>query len=289
MVGFHEILPEIAKRLQVPANRISASMVHGGSTNQCYQVKANAHTFFCKINNTHAYPGMFQAEKTGLETIAATNTVRVPGCLQIIEAGNVQCLLLEWIERQPPTEKFWTAFGESLAKLHSVTHSFPGFDSDNYMGSLRQHNQSKNSWSEFFVEQRLMVQVRLAESMKLLDASNLNSFERLYKKIDQLMPEEPNVLLHGDLWSGNFISDRSGQAVIFDPAIYYGLRHVDLAMTTLFGGFDDDFYRAYQYHWPLPTSCDKLWQVLNLYPLLVHLNLFGSSYRSPILNVLKHF
>ena len=241
-------------------------MVHGGSINQCYQLEAGAQTFFCKVNNSHAYPGMFQAEKIGLETIAATNTVRVPGCMHIIETGNLQCLLLEWIERKHPVAKFWQGFGESLAKLHSVTRPLPGFDSDNYMGSLRQLNQSKTSWSEFFVEQRLRVQVRLAESLKLLDASDLNSFERLYKKIDQLMPDEPNVLLHGDLWSGNFFSDPSGQAVIFDPAVYYGLRHVDLAMTTLFGGFDDDFYQAYQYYSPLPPGYEKLWEVLNLYP-----------------------
>jgi len=97
------------------------------------------------------------------------------------------------------------------------------------------------------------------------------------------------VLLHGDLWSGNFMCDVHDQPVIFDPAVYYGSRHMDLAMTTLFGGFHESFYQAYAYYAPLPANYILLWEVLNLYPLLVHLNLFGIGYRRPILNVLKHF
>ena len=173
--------------------------------------------------------------------------------------------------------------------MHATAHEFPGFESDNYMGSLSQPNQFKNNWSEFFVEQRLRVQVSVALNNKLLDKADLRSFERLYRQIDQLMPDEPNVLLHGDLWSGNFLCDNVNEPVIFDPAVYYGLRHVDLAMTTLFGGFHSDFYEAYAYYAPLPSDYEVLWEVLNLYPLLIHLNLFGPSYRRPILNVLKHF
>ncbi|HSB93491.1 MAG TPA: fructosamine kinase family protein, partial [Flavitalea sp.] len=245
--------------------------------------------FFCKINNSKFYPGMFHAERAGLATLAATNTVRVPACRDLVETGDLQCLLLEWIEQRKATSTFWRTFGESLAMMHSKTGSSAGFEADNYMGSLPQSNQSKKNWPEFFVEQRLQVQVRLAAENKLLEKSDIHSFERLYKKVHELMPDEPNVLLHGDLWSGNFLCDQEEQAVLFDPAVYYGLRHVDLAMTTLFGGFDGDFYEAYRYHSPLPSDYEPLWKVLNLYPLLIHLNLFGSSYRRPILDVLKHF
>jgi protein-ribulosamine 3-kinase len=289
MDAFSEILPAIAERLQTPTNQISATMVHGGSINKCFQVEAGADRYFCKVNSRKVYPGMFQAERIGLMMIAETNTVKVPACRHIIETDNLQCLLLEWIDRKEPSRNFWHSFGKSLAGMHATTRALPGFDSDNYMGSLTQANQSQNTWSEFFVEKRLRVQVSLAEKNKLLDKTDLDAFERLYRQIDRLMPSEPNVLLHGDLWSGNFFCDSFDQPVIFDPAVYYGLRHVDLAMTTLFGGFHNDFYEAYTYYSPLSGDYEKLWEVLNLYPLLIHLNLFGSSYRRPILNVLKHF
>jgi fructosamine-3-kinase len=286
---FSEILPAIAEHVQTPTNQISAKAVHGGSINECFRVEAGADSYFCKINSRKVYPGMFQAERIGLKIIAESNSVKVPACRHIIETDHLQCLLLEWIEHKQPSTNFWHSFGKSLAAMHATTHSLPGFDSDNYMGSLKQVNQSNNAWSEFFVEKRLMIQVSLAEKNKLLDNTDLDAFERLYRQIDQMMPGEPNVLLHGDLWSGNFLCDNFDQPVIFDPAVYFGLRHVDLAMTMLFGGFHNDFYEAYAYYSPLPSNYKQLWEVLNLYPLLIHLNLFGSSYRRPILNVLKHF
>ena len=289
MDAFYAILPSIAERLHTSTNRISAKRVHGGSISECFQVESNGQTYFCKVNSRNAYPGMLEAERIGLKAIAATNTVKVPAFRDIIETNDLQCLLLEWIDRKQPSSNFWQSFGKSLAAMHATAHEFPGFESDNYMGSLSQPNQFKNNWSEFFVEQRLRVQVSVALNNKLLDKADLRSFERLYRQIDQLMPDEPNVLLHGDLWSGNFLCDNVNEPVIFDPAVYYGLRHVDLAMTTLFGGFHSDFYEAYAYYAPLPSDYEVLWEVLNLYPLLIHLNLFGPSYRRPILNVLKHF
>jgi protein-ribulosamine 3-kinase len=283
------LMPLIAERLQVSENRVIATPVHGGSINQCYKLQAGGERIFCKVNSSANFPDMFKDEQIGLDTIAAADSIRVPGCIGHIEQYHHQCLLLEWVDSKYPSESFWKSFGQALAELHSTKQAAAGFHSDNYIGSLRQYNQSCDSWCAFFIHQRLEVQVRLAAENKLLHGSDIDAFSRLYQQIEKLMPDEPNVLLHGDLWSGNFMSDTTGQAVIFDPAVYYGLRHVDLAMTTLFGGFDDSFYEAYRYYSPLPLDFQQIWEVLNLYPLLVHLNLFGSFYRKPIVNVLKHF
>jgi protein-ribulosamine 3-kinase len=289
MNALASLISLMADRFGISTNTISARKVYGGSINQCYQVTAGKKNYFCKINSRQSFPGMFEAERIGLDVIADTKSIRVPAVIDMIDTDAQQFLILEWIEPKTHSPKFWTLFGESLAKMHEVRQLQPGFSSDNYIGSLRQFNTPKESWVSFFIEQRLQVQVRMARNNNLLDKVDLVRFDRLYEQLDQLLPEEPDVLLHGDLWSGNFMCDVADQPVIFDPAVYYGSRHIDLAMTTLFGGFDQAFYKAYQYNSPLPSNYQEVWALMNLYPLLVHLNLFGAAYRSRILNVLKHF
>ncbi len=157
------------------------------------------------------------------------------------------------------------------------------------MGSLPQYNDPAAEWPGFFIRQRLEPQVRLAFGKFLLDKAALRSFESLCREIPAIFPPEPPALLHGDLWSGNFLFGQEGQPVLIDPAVYYGHRSMDLAMTGLFGGFDEEFYASYHYHYPLPSNYKEQWPVANLYPLLIHLNLFGAGYLGEIIETLKRF
>ncbi|MEJ0102180.1 MAG: fructosamine kinase family protein [Bacteroidota bacterium] len=157
------------------------------------------------------------------------------------------------------------------------------------MGALHQNNAYSENWNDFFVHQRLQPQTRIAIDKGLLPQKTIHQFDVLYKKLNSIFNKENASLLHGDLWSGNFMCDDQSQPFLIDPAVYFGHRNMDLAMTTLFGGFDKSFYESYQYHFPLPGNYREQWDVCNLYPLLIHLNLFGSSYLYDIETILKKF
>ena len=260
-----------------------------GSINHTYHITAGKETFFCKINEAAAFPGMFEAEKKGLELLAQLSEIRTPQVIATGVSGNSQVLILEWIEQGLQTETFWTRFGEELAALHQIQGAQFGLAIDNYMGALPQSNQLTDNWIVFFIQQRLQPQVKMAINRQLLEPVHLNHFERLYQQLGNIFSQEPAVLLHGDLWSGNFLCDDTGKPVLIDPAVYYGHRNMDLAMTTLFGGFDGLFYDSYHYNFPLPANYQQQWAVCNLYPLLIHLNLFGKSYLADILHTIRRY
>jgi protein-ribulosamine 3-kinase len=276
--------------------------VGGGSINEAYQVSTkNNRRWFCKFNQAAGFPGLFAKEARGLALLGRLGGLRVPAVIACETMGGQQVLVLEWIDQdlKPPPTDFWRLFGEQLAQLHRFTQPRPGLEENNYMGALPQDNSPVPSgqhappntpWSEFFIQRRLQPQVRLAADHGLLDPAALRHFERLYPALPGIFgEEEPPSLLHGDLWSGNFLCDNSGQPVLIDPAVYYGHRSMDLAMTTLFGGFEPAFYESYGYHYPLPPNYREQWAIANLYPLLIHLNLFGKSYQGNILHTIQSF
>jgi fructosamine-3-kinase len=187
-------------------------------------------------------------------------------------------ILMEFISSSEPSCRFFGDFGQRLARLHRNQIELYGLDYNNYMGSLHQNNCFHSGWVDFFIEERLDKQVQLAVNKGLLAETAMKQFDRFYTRLDELLVEEPPCLVHGDLWCGNFIVSEKGEACLIDPAVYYGNREVDLAMSTLFGGFSPDFYNAYNEEYPLiPGWKDRL-ELYNLYPLLIHLNLFGSGY-----------
>jgi fructosamine-3-kinase len=294
--------PSIQKYLnQFFSQRFSSKMgslqlqsIGGGSINETYRVKFNGNrNFFLKLNSIARYPGLFQKEKDGLEFLANQNIINVPSVIVFGEVDNSQLLLLEWIEGGIKTEKFWKLFGEQLAALHRQTwmnkngNVLFGLDEDNFMGSLVQHNDPNQDWNEFFVNARLQPQIKLAKENHLLDKTHLAAFEKLFARLTDIFTPEPSALLHGDLWSGNFMCNEKSEPVLIDPAVYFGHRSMDLAMTTLFGGFDKIFYEAYDYHFPFPKNYREQWEICNLYPLLIHLNLFGSGYLGQVDAVLR--
>jgi fructosamine-3-kinase len=224
-----------------------------------------------------------------LELIAKQNTIKAPEVINYFTFANHQVLLLEWIESGTKTTEFWKRFGEQLAQLHSVNNQEFGLHEDNYMGSVKQINKWKINWVDFFRENRLEPLVIECVNQHLLTKKHQQQFENVYQKLFELFPEETPSLVHGDLWSGNFMCNAHAQPVLIDPAVYYGHRSVDLAMTTLFGGFDKGFYDSYNYNFPFPKNYKEQWEICNLYPLLIHLLLFGRSYLPQIQKTLNGF
>jgi fructosamine-3-kinase len=160
---------------------------------------------------------------------------------------------------------------------------------NNYIGSLNQKNDYCDTWSEFYATQRIMPLIRLAFDQHKCTKEDVALTESLCKRLYTLFPEEKPVLIHGDLWSGNFMSDADGQPVIYDPAVYYGSREMDVAMSLLFAGFDKSFYEYYNDAFPLESNWKGRIQLCQLYPLLVHLNLFGGHYYYSVMDVIKKY
>lgn len=268
---------------------LSSSPLGGGSINEVYVLKTTIGHFCLKFNRSNAFPKMFETEAHGLELLSRARVIRIPKVIFHDKLADHSFILLEFIHSTPRVKRFFQDFGRSLACLHRNKSELYGLDYNNYMGSLSQNNCYHSDWIDFFVEERLDKQVKLAMRNGLLDAPGEKLFEKLYLRLYDLLPEEPPCLVHGDLWSGNFIVSDEGTACLIDPAVYYGNREVDLAMSTLFGGFSPDFYDSYNEEYPLIPGWKERFDLYNLYPLLIHLNLFGSSYLGSVLSILRRF
>jgi len=250
----------VSEKLGLPISSFQFHTVGSGSINESCRITINHHIqFFLKLNSATKYPRLFKKEKNGLEFIGKQKIIHVPDVIACDETSNYQILLLEWIEEGIQTEKFWDQFGEQLAKLHRITNPHFGFPEDNYMGALPQQNKMHESWIEFFCHHRLEPQIKFAEEKHLLQAKQLSLFENLYDRLQDIFNAERPALLHGDLWSGNYMCNENSEPVLIDPAVYFGHRSMDLAMTTLFGGFDKVFYESYNYYFAFPKNYREQW------------------------------
>lgn len=232
---------------------------------------------------------MFEKEKNGLELLASKKIIRVPLVIGTFTENDQQVLLLEWIEQGIKSDRFWTLFGEQLATLHRIPCTHAGLNEDNYMGALSQSNRPLPDWIGFFIHQRLEPQIQLALDKNLLERRHHKQFEKLYNALPGIFPSGNLSLLHGDLWSGNFLCDQDSSPVLIDPAVYQGHCAMDVGMTTLFGGFDALFYESYSRQLPFPSNYLQQWEICNLYPLLIHLNLFGRGYLQSILSTIQYY
>lgn len=234
----------------------------------------------CFMKTTCSAPDVFEKEAKGLLEIRKASCIRVPDVLFVDQ----DCLLLEQIHIGEQGFDFFTNFGRQLARLHQYGALRFGFPQDNYIGNTPQINTCNKveavSWCDFYYNKRLLYQYKLAEEKGLVGPELKNGFILLENRIEEILEgsEEKPALLHGDLWSGNFLCDSQSQVCLIDPAVYYGHREAEMAMTRLFGGFDSSFYSSYQKTYPLPEGYDYRQNIYMLYHVLNHLNLFGNNY-----------
>lgn len=267
----------------------SIQHVDGGSINETFKVSIGNKIVFVKRNEAKKYPQLFGIEARGLQLIEQTSCIKTPQVLLSKIIVDKQFLVLEYIEPGVRAKSFWIDFGTALAKLHKNTNKHFGLDHDNYIGSLRQSNLKHDGWVEFFILCRLEPQIKMVRDAGRIGQSCIRCFDSLFNKLRNIFPEERPALLHGDLWSGNFMIGRKGDPVLIDPAVYYGHREIDLAMTKLFGGFESEFYHSYNREFILEKGWEARVEICNLYPLMVHVNLFGGSYSEQVEDILRQF
>ena len=266
---------------------LSISHQSGGCVSNAATIFTRGDSFFIKWGNSAPGKRMFDAEQKGLSVLIDQSALKVPEVIDWGEVDNIYYILMENVQVVAPTAGFWENLGNGLAQLHRRANDKHGLDHDNFIGKLLQVNDFMESWHHFFVEKRLEPQVNLALERGRIDLKVAKAFHEFYKKIPELIPQLEPSLLHGDLWSGNILSSNSDGAWIIDPAIYYGSREIELAFTRLFGGFDQRFYNVYEEVFPLSPGFDGRTAIYNLYPLLVHLNMFGTAYLNGIVRTLK--
>lgn len=265
--------------------------IGGGCINRTSMIElSNGQQLFLKENSA-GHTGLFRAEFAGLEALGAAAGPRVPKPVYLFENNTIQLLFMEYIPRGNKSSSFFSDLGRSLAELHkSNTGNNYGFHMNNHIGETPQINDTTPDWIDFFAKYRLEFQVRLAEKRGLAGKSIVSQVYKMIKKLPDLLriPEAP-ALIHGDLWGGNIMADQSGEPVIIDPAVYYGDREADIAMTELFGGFSDTFYRSYNETYPLEPGYPQRRDIYNLYHMLNHLNIFGRSYESSVTSILGRY
>jgi protein-ribulosamine 3-kinase len=247
-------------------------------------VTESGQTFFLKTNH-QAPADMFEREAQGLQALAVSGGLRLP----VPYLYDERFLLLEDLAPASRRASYWVEFGQQLAAMHGHTSGDFGFPHDNYIGSTPQPNTPSANGYEFFAHQRLLYMASLARQAGLLTLEQIRQVERLAARLPELIPEQPASLIHGDLWSGNAISDSAGAPALIDPAVHYGWAEAELAMTALFGSFPQDFYRVYEEARPLAPGYRGRFPIYNLYHLLNHLVLFGTGYLGDVLRILDRF
>ncbi|MFC3415930.1 fructosamine kinase family protein [Algoriphagus hitonicola] len=266
----------------------NASLIASGSHNQGIRLDTPADSFFLKINFEHERD-ILKKEAEGLDLLRANTFLQVPEVFGFGRIGDYNYLLMEFIQQRRQNPNYWENLGIGLAHLHLTQEQQFGLEKDNFIASLQQRNIHTDNWLDFFIEFRLEPLIGKAYFDRLIPLDFLKKFQEIYPRLQGIFPEEKPALLHGDLWSGNVVCNAEGQPALIDPAVYFGHREMDLAFSRLFGGFDQEFYDAYESAFPLEPEFESRMGIYNLYPLLVHLNLFGSAYLPGIERIVKRF
>ena len=265
----------------------------GGSASDCFQVFLNnGEVYFLKKLNSKEGKDVFKKEADGLKKLGQALGVPTPK----VHYFDDDILILDYIESGREKSNSWFRLGVGLAKIHLFQSDFFGLSYDNCIGKNIQINsqvefQNRKSWGDFFLKNRLEFQIDL-----MLEEKKLEKYEGLALKIrgleekikDKISSDEKPSLIHGDLWSGNVIFDLNENPILIDPAIYFGNREAEFGMITLFGGFDQSFFKGYFQEHPLSNGWEKRVQIYQLYHLLNHLNLFGDSYYNSIIRLVNH-
>lgn len=262
--------------------------LEGGSINKVWLVETADERIVMKCNEAGRYSRMFEAEASGLKLLRTCAELRLPEVIGFTRVGDTQVLLLEYLPAATRKPDYFEVLGHSMASLHRLTAIQFGLDHDNWMGSLPQANGRHDNLFDFLRQERFIPQYRKARQSGYFGKSDDAQFDKLCLRLEALLPVEAPALIHGDLWNGNLITGPDGYAFLIDPAVAYSNREADIAMTQLFGGFDDAFYEAYHDAFPLAQGWEERIPLFNLYPLLVHVNLFGGSYVEEVRSIFSN-
>ena len=279
----NSILKKIALKQNLKLE--NAKSLQGGDINEVFLLECGSEKYVIKINEASNYPNMFEAEALGLKLLQVTISFKIPKIIAAGVEGKTSYLLLEYISTGSTYQVFWKDFAYCLVKLHQTTQNNFGLKHNNYIGSLQQINNIESSASDFYINQRLIPQFKIADELDF----KFSSLERFFKNISEEIPDEAPSLIHGDLWNGNYMVSNKGEPTLIDPAVAYAPREMDIAMMHLFGGFPQDVYSIYNEQFPLIENWKDRISLWQLYYLLVHLNLFGSSYLSQVKGIIKQY
>jgi len=262
---------------------------YGGNFNLAVRLRVKNTEYFIKWTQGD-HQGLFEAEAKNLQMIHETGAIQVPQVLGVGQLEEKEYLMMECIESADKHANYWHDFGERLAHLHKNTSSLGhGLDYTNFIGAATQENSWQKDGVAFFIENRLNKQVDRALYDRKITPEIADNFQRLYEKLPDLLPHESPALIHGDLWAGNAMVNEKGLVTLVDPCCYYGLREAELAFTTMFGGFDTKFYEAYNATFPIEKGFHERIPLYNLYPLMVHVNLFGEGYLPAVNKILATY
>lgn len=266
----------------------SASLVAAGNHNQGIRIDSSDGIFFLKLNFDHE-KDILKKEAEGLNFLRKNTFLQIPETFGCGRVGDYNFLLSEFIPSGRYQLDYWETLGYGLADLHLKTSKSFGLAEDNFIASLIQRNLETSNWVDFYIQQRLEPLLGKAYFDRLIPLDFLKKFQAIYQVIESVIPPEKPSLLHGDLWSGNVLCNPSGQPCLIDPAVYFGHREMDISFSRLFGGFDSRFYQSYESIIPLEPEFESRMGIYNLYPLLVHLNLFGTAYLPGIERIIHRF
>jgi len=258
----------------------------GGDINEAAIVKIESgYSYFLKWN-VNTSTTMFHTEANGLKLLSEANTsLLIP---KVILPAN-DFLLLSVMETGTKTANSDFKFGIELAKLHQCSAPQFGLDHDNFIGKIPQLNTFHTEWADFFIIERIQPQIKMGVDTGNFPSDLIQKMDRLHSLIESSFPKENPSLLHGDLWSGNYMYSEDGEVSIYDPAVYFGHREMDISMTHLFGGFSTEFYNGYNSLFHLSEGFEERISLCNLYPILVHANLFGGGYISQAKHIIDRF
>ncbi|MEO1031374.1 MAG: fructosamine kinase family protein [Bacteroidota bacterium] len=278
----------IERVLNVPI--ISAIVLSGGDTASVLKLDtSDGLSYVLKYGRSNITQNSFAAEANGFDLISKTNTIATPRIIDFGLHGDMAYILMAHIASKSPGPEDFYKLGVQLSKLHKHNGEAFGLEHDNFIGSLLQKNEPSENWTTFYSEQRLGFQLKLALKKGLLNPSEIPLPQDIESTLESFCHTIKPTLLHGDLWSGNFIIAEDGVPYLIDPAVYYGHSEVDIAMSKLFGGFHPAFYKAYHNNQPITDYYNERIELYQLYYLLVHLNIFGRSYYGSVKRILKSY
>jgi len=278
-----EIQAELAQSVGSQVDKVEP--LRGGDINQAWRVSLTSGDVIFVKTNPSGPEGLFGAEAAGLKWLSEAQALCVPDVLAVGSVPSQGYLALRYLAPGPRVAGYDDILGRGLAKLHK--HGAPSFglDHPNFIGTLRQENQSLKDWPSFYGERRIQAQLNLAIRTRRASSKLQATLETLIERLPDLLgPPEPPARLHGDLWGGNLHTTHEGLPALIDPATYAGHREVDLAMMRLFGGFSERVFASYHEAYPLEPGHQERVGLYQLYPLLVHLNLFGGHYAESVYN-----